>query len=201
MPGGPAWDQRRRVYSYGWGGRIRTCECRDQNPVPYHLATPQRLSAGSALRARAAIVLSHPARVKPIRSKNQRVKRYNRHCESTMSTRWPGRWAVILAGSHAAAGSASTARWSSKATAQPSCAKPSNRPELSRRSSVTSSPGAGAPRVQCTRARMGTAHPNSARITASGGPCRMVSPRASTMTNASASPCSRIRPCPRGPQS
>ena len=28
---------------YGWGGRIRTCECRDQNPVPYHLATPQYL--------------------------------------------------------------------------------------------------------------------------------------------------------------
>ena len=26
----------------GWGGRIRTYECRDQNPVPYHLATPQR---------------------------------------------------------------------------------------------------------------------------------------------------------------
>ena len=25
---------------FGWGGRIRTCECRDQNPVPYHLATP-----------------------------------------------------------------------------------------------------------------------------------------------------------------
>src|SRR5580704_3215360 len=26
----------------GWGGRIRTSECRNQNPVPYHLATPQR---------------------------------------------------------------------------------------------------------------------------------------------------------------
>ncbi len=24
----------------GWGGRIRTCECRHQKPVPYHLATP-----------------------------------------------------------------------------------------------------------------------------------------------------------------
>src|ERR1043165_2249318 len=24
-----------------WGGRIRTCECRFQRPVPYHLATPQ----------------------------------------------------------------------------------------------------------------------------------------------------------------
>ena len=25
----------------GWGGRDRTYECRNQNPVPYHLATPQ----------------------------------------------------------------------------------------------------------------------------------------------------------------
>src|SRR3989338_346979 len=24
----------------GWGGRDRTYECRNQNPVPYHLATP-----------------------------------------------------------------------------------------------------------------------------------------------------------------
>ena len=28
--------------SAGWGGRIRTCECRYQKPVPYHLATPQQ---------------------------------------------------------------------------------------------------------------------------------------------------------------
>src|SRR5262249_31244443 len=26
----------------GWGGRIRTSEWRDQNPLPYHLATPQQ---------------------------------------------------------------------------------------------------------------------------------------------------------------
>ena len=25
----------------GWGGRIRTYECRHQKPMPYHLATPQ----------------------------------------------------------------------------------------------------------------------------------------------------------------
>ena len=24
----------------GWGGRIRTSEWRNQNPLPYHLATP-----------------------------------------------------------------------------------------------------------------------------------------------------------------
>src|SRR5512135_790663 len=27
----------------GWGGRDRTYECRNQNPMPYHLATPQKL--------------------------------------------------------------------------------------------------------------------------------------------------------------
>ena len=31
----------------GWGGRIRTSGCRDQNPVPYHLATPHRGAAGA----------------------------------------------------------------------------------------------------------------------------------------------------------
>ena len=29
----------------GWGGRIRTSECRYQKPVPYHLATPQQRQA------------------------------------------------------------------------------------------------------------------------------------------------------------
>ena len=27
-------------YMCGWGGRIRTYGTRDQNPMPYHLATP-----------------------------------------------------------------------------------------------------------------------------------------------------------------
>ena len=31
------------VSSNGWGGRIWTCECRSQSPVPYRLATPQYL--------------------------------------------------------------------------------------------------------------------------------------------------------------
>ena len=31
-----------RAAVIGWGGRDRTYECRNQNPVPYHLATPQR---------------------------------------------------------------------------------------------------------------------------------------------------------------
>ena len=29
------------TFEIGWGGRIRTYECRIQRPVPYHLATPQ----------------------------------------------------------------------------------------------------------------------------------------------------------------
>ena len=28
---------------FGWGGRIRTYGTRDQNPLPYRLATPQHL--------------------------------------------------------------------------------------------------------------------------------------------------------------
>jgi hypothetical protein len=38
----------------GWGARIRTWECRNQNPVPYHLATPQRIAAMNADRITAA---------------------------------------------------------------------------------------------------------------------------------------------------
>src|SRR6476619_2213011 len=34
----------------GWGGRIRTCECRYQKPVPYHLATPQQTPANAGKR-------------------------------------------------------------------------------------------------------------------------------------------------------
>jgi hypothetical protein len=32
-----------RIEKIGWGGRIRTSECRNQNPVPYLLATPHHL--------------------------------------------------------------------------------------------------------------------------------------------------------------
>ena len=31
---------RHPISLYGWGGRIRTCGTRDQNPMPYRLATP-----------------------------------------------------------------------------------------------------------------------------------------------------------------
>ena len=30
------------IESVGWGARIRTWEWRNQNPLPYHLATPHR---------------------------------------------------------------------------------------------------------------------------------------------------------------
>jgi hypothetical protein len=45
--------------SVGWGGRIRTCECRYQKPVPYHLATPQQAIA--ALREKRRLYRPHPA--------------------------------------------------------------------------------------------------------------------------------------------
>src|SRR3954468_16341916 len=40
-----------RIHSIyaGWGGRIRTCECRYQKPVPYHLATPQCVRASGLI--------------------------------------------------------------------------------------------------------------------------------------------------------
>ena len=39
------------IHGNGWGGRIRTHECRDQNPVPYRLATPQQSLLSSRLRS------------------------------------------------------------------------------------------------------------------------------------------------------
>ena len=35
------WVQRADVLRTGWAAGFRTCECRDQNPVPYRLATPK----------------------------------------------------------------------------------------------------------------------------------------------------------------
>jgi hypothetical protein len=37
----PANKGRKRSKINGWGGRIRTSGWRNQNPLPYHLATPQ----------------------------------------------------------------------------------------------------------------------------------------------------------------
>lgn len=34
----------RLYFKIGWGGWIRTNECRHQKPMPYHLATPQHYS-------------------------------------------------------------------------------------------------------------------------------------------------------------
>jgi hypothetical protein len=68
----------------GWGGRIRTSEWRDQNPLPYHLATPQQLSKlshrttyagvrlltirGGPFRSTRATHASHPWCVVPARA-------------------------------------------------------------------------------------------------------------------------------------
>ena len=40
------------IFLIGWTGRIRTCECWDQNPVPYRLATVQSLEILSQKAAR-----------------------------------------------------------------------------------------------------------------------------------------------------
>src|SRR5262245_43681746 len=34
----------------GWGGRTRTCEWRNQNPLPYHLAAPHQAAFVAAAR-------------------------------------------------------------------------------------------------------------------------------------------------------
>ncbi len=51
--------------NFGWGGGIRTPECRRQRPVPYHLATPQseqvqQSSSGQVLSPPATIPKSSP---------------------------------------------------------------------------------------------------------------------------------------------
>lgn len=45
----------------GWGARIRTWVCGDQNPVPYRLATPQnrRYSAAFPLALKAGAILAN----------------------------------------------------------------------------------------------------------------------------------------------
>src|SRR5574340_1658676 len=49
--GGPIQQQKQpppaAVRLTGWGGRDRTYECRHQNPMPYHLATPQWALTGA----------------------------------------------------------------------------------------------------------------------------------------------------------
>jgi hypothetical protein len=39
---GRGYDSWPETGLFGWGGRDRTFECWNQNPVPYHLATPQQ---------------------------------------------------------------------------------------------------------------------------------------------------------------
>src|SRR5438067_1540371 len=64
-----ACHQARQVSKTGWGGRIRTSEWRDQNPLPYHLATPQHPSllpsapSPRGWEAGAHLTPPHPPRV------------------------------------------------------------------------------------------------------------------------------------------
>ncbi len=48
------WAQRATGLLYpaslaGWGKRIRTSECQDQNLMPYHLAIPQKSNSSAFL--------------------------------------------------------------------------------------------------------------------------------------------------------
>jgi hypothetical protein len=52
QPGFPAhcrgsWEAWPTAGLSGWGGRDRTSEWRNQNPLPYRLATPQRAVQGT----------------------------------------------------------------------------------------------------------------------------------------------------------
>ena len=55
LPNAPKWllkprqlCQQNQCFEYGWGGRDRTSEWRNQNPLPYRLATPQQATRGTA---------------------------------------------------------------------------------------------------------------------------------------------------------
>jgi hypothetical protein len=50
-------NQTRNV---GWGGRIRTSEWRNQNPLPYHLATPQYRSGAPRIAVASDHINEHP---------------------------------------------------------------------------------------------------------------------------------------------
>ena len=55
------WKRATETGLVGWGGRIRTSEWRNQNPLPYHLATPQiRIAAGGSPTARRTITARPP---------------------------------------------------------------------------------------------------------------------------------------------
>lgn len=65
----------------GWGGRIRTHEWRDQNPLPYRLATPQSLKPNQWIwnivkdtisRIKCLIVLAFFLFLIPVQAKNQK---------------------------------------------------------------------------------------------------------------------------------
>lgn len=42
----------------GWGARIRTSECQDQNLVPYRLATPQQTNNNNKYKIKEALYKS-----------------------------------------------------------------------------------------------------------------------------------------------
>ena len=62
LPNAPKWllkprqlCQQNQCFEYGWGGRDRTSEWRNQNPLPYRLATPHQACRIGLARKRHAI--------------------------------------------------------------------------------------------------------------------------------------------------
>jgi hypothetical protein len=59
---GKCHDSRPETGLVGWGGRDRTSACRNQNPVPYRLATPQQGPPDGGLRIKGAGPVRKPAK-------------------------------------------------------------------------------------------------------------------------------------------
>jgi hypothetical protein len=56
------YDSRSETGLVGWGGRDRTSECWNQNPVPYHLATPHQAGPRRGIRIKLAGPIRKPSK-------------------------------------------------------------------------------------------------------------------------------------------
>ncbi len=70
----------------GWGGRIRTSAWRNQNPLPYRLATPQRAGGPAGADHKAAALASQPS---PLRSAVRWRGGSEGRLFRTVQARWP----------------------------------------------------------------------------------------------------------------
>ena len=61
-----------QVFDIGWGARIRTWEWRNQNPLPYHLATPHETGAQAHLSQAGRTIIEPPADCNGYRGRQNR---------------------------------------------------------------------------------------------------------------------------------